>query len=141
MSLYFFTDYSWHSVIDMYTKNTMHDWTPTVTSVGTPSYIYVSMYRRFAGALFTSMACEKLSCSTVLQIPSTHLLLSLASFTKITKQAIPASDGYPHIMVNLCPESLKLFEDLRGSSPVVQTAVQELGRLLREKSASGPSII
>ncbi|KAJ6449728.1 hypothetical protein DFH09DRAFT_93659, partial [Mycena vulgaris] len=62
----------------MYTKNTNHDWIPTATSVGTPSYIYVSVYRQFAGAIFSSMACGILSCPTVLQIPRTHIFFSLA---------------------------------------------------------------
>ncbi|KAJ6533363.1 hypothetical protein B0H10DRAFT_1972755 [Mycena sp. CBHHK59/15] len=31
------------AVITMYTKNTMHDWIPSASSVGTPSYIYTSV--------------------------------------------------------------------------------------------------
>ncbi|KAJ6585790.1 hypothetical protein B0H19DRAFT_926943 [Mycena capillaripes] len=123
-------------VIAMYTKNTMHDWTPTITSVGIPSYIYVSMYRQFASALFLSMSCAKLSCPTVLQIPKTHILFSLASFTKITQQNSPTSDGYPHTVVNLCADSLKLLEDLRHSSRVLHMAIPELGRLMKEKPDS-----
>ncbi|KAJ7652490.1 hypothetical protein DFH06DRAFT_1331114 [Mycena polygramma] len=128
------------SVIALFTKSTMHDWTPVVRSVGAPSYIYVLAYRQFAGALFTSMACDKLACPTILQIPRTHLLFSLASFTKITQQDAP-TDGYPHTLVNLCPESLKLLQDLRRSSAILRTGIQELERLMKSESAVGGSLV
>ncbi|KAJ6609212.1 hypothetical protein B0H10DRAFT_2226075 [Mycena sp. CBHHK59/15] len=99
------------TVITMYTKSTMHDWIPNVSSVGLPSYIYISVYRQFAGAMFTSIACEKLSCPTVLQIPRTHILFSLASF-KITRQ---------DITTKLCQGQTALH-----------AAVRELGLLMKE---------
>ncbi|KAF8178293.1 hypothetical protein K438DRAFT_1977929 [Mycena galopus ATCC 62051] len=105
------------TVLAMYTKNTMHDWIPAVTSVGSPSYVYVLTYRQFTGPLFMSMACEKLPCPTVLQIPRTHVLFSLASFTNNTRQDTPNSDG-------ICRARAKFW-----------WAIQDLGRLMKEKPA------
>ncbi|KAJ6554371.1 hypothetical protein B0H19DRAFT_1153335 [Mycena capillaripes] len=120
------------TVITMYTKNTMHDWIQTASSVGTPSYIYVSIYRHFTGAIFSSMACDKLWCPTVLQIPRTHLLFSLASFP-ITRQEVPTTEGYPHTMATLCPASLKLFQDLQQCRSALNLAVKDLGELMKGK--------
>ncbi|KAJ6537582.1 hypothetical protein B0H10DRAFT_2141861 [Mycena sp. CBHHK59/15] len=119
----------------MYTKNTMHDWILNTTSVGTPSYICIAVYRQFAGSLFSSVACEKLSCPTVLQIPRTHILFSLASY-RITRQSIPTQEGYPHTMATLCAASLKLFQTLHQGQVALQAAVRELVVLLKDK---GPS--
>ncbi|KAJ6504529.1 hypothetical protein DFH09DRAFT_943717 [Mycena vulgaris] len=124
------------AVMTMYTKNTNHDWIPTATSVGTPSYIYVSVYRQFAGAIFSSMACGILSCPTVLQIPRTHILFSLASFTKITRQAVPTAEGYPHMLATLCPSSLELLQKLRQSQTALVAAVLHLAQLM--KNNDGP---
>ncbi|KAJ7022239.1 hypothetical protein C8F04DRAFT_1311542 [Mycena alexandri] len=77
-------------VVTMYTKNTMHDWIPTATSVGAPSYICIQGYASIAGPMFTSMSCPKLACGSFLQIPRTHLIFSFASFdSKIMWQQIP----------------------------------------------------
>ncbi|KAF8171785.1 hypothetical protein K438DRAFT_2024000 [Mycena galopus ATCC 62051] len=99
------------TVITMYTKNTAHDWIPNTSSIGTPSYICILAYRQFVSSLFSSVACEKLLCPTVLQIPHTHILFSLASF-KIARQSLPTAEGYPHTMATLCPASFKLFQTL-----------------------------
>ncbi|KAJ6597640.1 hypothetical protein DFH09DRAFT_1272270 [Mycena vulgaris] len=125
------------TVMTMYTKNTNHDWIPTATSVGTPSYIHVSVYRQFAGAIFSSMACGILSCPTVLQIPRTHILFSLASFTKITRQAVPTAEGYPHMLATLCPSSLELLQKLRLSQTALAAAVLHLAQLM--KNNDGPA--
>ncbi|KAJ7745879.1 hypothetical protein DFH07DRAFT_924502 [Mycena maculata] len=121
------------TVITMYTKSTMHDWIPNAPSVGLPSYIYVSVYRQFAGTLFSSIACEKLACPTVLQIPRTHVLFSLASF-KITRQDIPTSEKYPHTMATLDPDSMALFHKMRQTQAALNAAVRELVLLMKENS-------
>ncbi|KAJ6570704.1 hypothetical protein B0H10DRAFT_1964583 [Mycena sp. CBHHK59/15] len=123
------------TVITMYTKNTMHDWIPNTSSVGTPSYICILVYRQFAASLFSSVACEKLSCPTVLQIPRTHILFSLASF-KIARQYLPTTEGYPHTMATLCPASLKLFQTLRQGQAALQASVRDLVLLLKNSRSS-----
>ncbi|KAJ6528169.1 hypothetical protein B0H19DRAFT_1083694 [Mycena capillaripes] len=93
-------------VLTMYAKNTNHDWVPSVDSVGAPSYIYVQTYRPLGGGFFTSMSCEKLGCPTFLQIPRTHILFSLASFSGIHRQEVNPQLTF----VTLCKESFALYE-------------------------------
>ncbi|KAK7039864.1 hypothetical protein R3P38DRAFT_2514522 [Favolaschia claudopus] len=121
------------TVVSMYTKNTMHDWIPNAPHVGTPSYICVEAYRRFAGAMFSSIACERLSCPTVLQIPRTHLLFSLASY-KITRQSLPTPEGYPHTMATLCAASLDVFNTMHMNAAAFQAAVRAIGQGLKDNN-------
>ncbi|KAJ6599545.1 hypothetical protein B0H10DRAFT_2441262 [Mycena sp. CBHHK59/15] len=99
----------------------MHDWIPNTTSIGTPSYICIAVYRQFAGSLFSSVACKKLSCPTILQIPRTNILFSLASY-RITRQSIPTQEGYPHTMATLSAvcELVVLLKD-KGPSDTLGT--------------------
>ncbi|KAK7034444.1 hypothetical protein R3P38DRAFT_2519034, partial [Favolaschia claudopus] len=122
-----------------YTKNTMHDWIPNAPHVGTPSYIFLHQeyrpaYRRFAGAMFSSIACERLSCPTVLQIPRTHLLFSLASY-KITRQSLPTPEGYPHTMATLCAASLDVINTMHMNAAALQAAVRAIGQGLKDNNA------
>ncbi|KAJ7433413.1 hypothetical protein FB451DRAFT_1380348 [Mycena latifolia] len=121
-------------VVTMYTKNTMHDWIPAATSVGTPSYVYASVYLPFAGSTFTSMSCPTLACSTFLQIPRTHILFSLASFAgTIHRQDLRTTDGFPHALVTLCPGSQSLFTTLRAYQTSLFFAILELVRAVKSK--------
>ncbi|KAJ6521817.1 hypothetical protein DFH09DRAFT_1424506 [Mycena vulgaris] len=120
------------TVTTMVTKNTHHDLIPSATSVGTPSYIYVAVYRRFLGGIFSSIACETLSCPMTLQIPRTHILFSLASF-KITRQVLPTAEGYPHTLATLCPSSPELLQKLRQSQTALSAAVKQLAQLIKDK--------
>ncbi|KAJ7744768.1 hypothetical protein DFH07DRAFT_978083 [Mycena maculata] len=104
-----------------------------ITIVSLPSYIYVSVYQQFAGTLFSSIACEKLFCLTVLQIPRTHVLFSLASF-KITQQDIPTSEKYLHMMATLDPDSMALVHKMRQTQAALNAAVRELVLLMKENS-------
>ncbi|KAJ7680771.1 hypothetical protein DFH06DRAFT_1164143 [Mycena polygramma] len=84
----------------MFTKSTMHDWIPSTTSVGTPSYVYTAVYQPFTDRIFTSLACHSLGCGTTLQFPRTHIIFSLASFApSITRQDIR------QLMATLTPSS------------------------------------
>ncbi|KAJ6578728.1 hypothetical protein DFH09DRAFT_1148213 [Mycena vulgaris] len=97
-------------VLTMYTKNTMHDWLPMATSVGSPSYVYIAVYSPIAGHMFTSMPCPKLACGSIIQIPRTHLLFSLASYSRmIQRQAVPTTEGHPHVLLTLCEASSALL--------------------------------
>ncbi|KAJ6594796.1 hypothetical protein B0H19DRAFT_1284500 [Mycena capillaripes] len=129
-------------VVTMYTKNTMHDWIPMTTSIGTPSYICISVYSPVAGRIFTSMSCPKLACGSIIQIPRTHLLFSFASFNKIRRQDTPtAEEGYPHVLLTLCETSSALFQTFRKNRVSLHTAVQELVKMSKSRHATsqGPS--
>ncbi|KAJ7735848.1 hypothetical protein DFH07DRAFT_779865 [Mycena maculata] len=74
-----------------------------------------------------------LACLTVLQIPRTHVLFSLASF-KITRQDIPTSEKYPHTIATLDPDSMALFHKMRQTQAALNAAVRELVLLMKENS-------
>lgn len=116
----------------MYSKNTHHDWIPLAASVGTPSYIYVRVYRQFGGALFSSMSCPKLACSAFLQIPRTHILFSLASFSKIKRQDVPTA-GHPLTLITLCKDSLALFDVFHTQRNALSLSLQELAKKIKSK--------
>ncbi|KAJ7151882.1 hypothetical protein C8R43DRAFT_1067439 [Mycena crocata] len=119
-------------VVTMYTKNTNHDWIPQTTSVGTPSYVYVLVYKQVGGPLFTSMSCATLACPTYLQIPRSHLLFSLASFTGIDRQAI-ASAGHPLTLLTLCADSFSLLQSFHVRRQVLQGCVLDLSKKAKSK--------
>ncbi|KAJ7683601.1 hypothetical protein B0H17DRAFT_1137725 [Mycena rosella] len=122
-------------VITLYTKNTNHDWIPAAMSVGTPSYVYASVYLPFAGATFTSMFCPSLACGTFLRIPRTHILFSLASFAAaIQRQDLRTADGYPHALVTLCAKSQALYDTLRANQNSLFSAVVQLVQMVKSKT-------
>lgn len=124
-------------VLTMYSKSTNHDWIPLANSVGTPSYIYVQAYQPFGGAMFSSMCYQKLSCSTFLQIPRTHILFSLASFPRIQRQEV-AGDN-PVLLVTLCKDSFELYEAFHRQRNALHLSIQELGKKAKSKNAEdGP---
>ncbi|KAJ7716106.1 hypothetical protein DFH07DRAFT_785479 [Mycena maculata] len=118
-------------VLTMYSKNTNHDWIAQTTSVGTPLYIYVQVYRLVGGDLFTSMACQSLGTSSFLQIPRTHLLFSLASFSKIQRQDVASKD--PVTLVTLCADSLALYQAFHRARSALQVSIQELSKSAKSK--------
>ncbi|KAG7095217.1 hypothetical protein E1B28_005992 [Marasmius oreades] len=82
-------------VIAMYSKGNYkgarHEDVSEVKNVGVLSYIYVRTYTLLGHNTFTTMSCPQLNSETFLQIPRTHLLLSLASFS-INKQPLATSE-------------------------------------------------
>ncbi|KAJ7778679.1 hypothetical protein DFH07DRAFT_950687 [Mycena maculata] len=109
-------------VLTMYSKSMHHDWIPFADSVGTPSYIYVRVYRQFGGSLFSSMSCQALACPAFLQIPCTHILFSLASFSKIQRQEVVTA-AHPLTLVTLCHESLALFTAFKAEQNALFLAI------------------
>ncbi|KAF8173724.1 hypothetical protein K438DRAFT_1920853 [Mycena galopus ATCC 62051] len=127
-------------VVTMYTKNTMHDWIPATTSVGTPSYVYAAVYQVFNGRMFSSLSCPSLGCGTTLQFPRTHIIFSLASFAPtILRQDLQTADGHPHTLITLCAKSYDLFMTLGKNQIAVCSAVDELTKLA--KSKDGVSVL
>jgi hypothetical protein len=119
-------------VLTMYTKSTHHDWISIAESVGTPSYIYVLVYLQLGGNFFSSLTCQALGCPTVLQIPRTHILFSLASYT-IARQASPTADGHPHTLVTLCKDSHALFQIFQQHSKGLHVAIDGLAKSVKAK--------
>ncbi|KAJ7723096.1 hypothetical protein DFH07DRAFT_759651, partial [Mycena maculata] len=120
-------------VLTMYSKNTHHDWIPLAPSVGTPSYIYVQVYRQLGASLFSSMASQRLACSAFLQIPRTHILLSLASFS-LGRQDITTSTS-PVTLITLCQASLALFNAFHEQRNALHLAIKELAKKGKSNNA------
>ncbi|KAJ7461042.1 hypothetical protein FB451DRAFT_1371356 [Mycena latifolia] len=121
-------------VLTIYSKNTHHDWIPFAPSVGTPSYIYVRVYRQFAGSLFSSLSCQKLGTSTFLQIPRTHILFSLASF-KIQREDVLTA-AHPLTLLTLGKDSMVLFDAFHEDRNALHLAIAELARTSKSKKVT-----
>jgi hypothetical protein len=116
----------------MYTKSTHHDWISIAESVGTPSYIYVLVYLQLGGNFFSSLTCQALGCPTILQIPRTHILFSLTSYT-IARMASPTADGHPHALVTLCEDSHALFQLFQQHSKGLHVVIDDLAKSAKAK--------
>ncbi|KAJ6600426.1 hypothetical protein DFH09DRAFT_1070230 [Mycena vulgaris] len=103
-------------VLTMYTKNTMHDWLPMATSVGSPSYV------------------------SIIQIPRTHVLFSLAFFSRtIQRQAVPTTEDHPHVLLTLWDALSALFQKIRAQQLSLHSAVAQLMTVTKAKNVeSGP---
>lgn len=112
-------------------RGSKHESITETHSVGTPSYIYVRVYAPFAGALFTSLACPTLACDTYLQIPRTHIIFSLSSYT-IGRQDLVGADAHPITMITLGTDAATLHQHLSANASLVDVSVRELQRLSRE---------
>ncbi|CAK5278910.1 unnamed protein product [Mycena citricolor] len=128
-------------VATMYTRTSTHEWIPAAYSVGTPSYVYAWLYTSLAGNIFSSIACKKLSCPTILQIPRTHILYSLASFSGISQQDVTTVGGHPHKLVTLCADSLMVMQVLSEVTPAVNSAVNALVSAKCSGGAEPPATI
>lgn len=116
----------------MYTKNAHHDWIPLANRVGTPSYVYIKVYRQIGGRLFSSMSCQRLACSSFLQIPRTHILFSLASYSEIQRQDVPET-SHPLTLVTLSEASLALFEAFHSRRNALNLSIKELDKRAKSK--------
>ncbi|KAK7012416.1 hypothetical protein R3P38DRAFT_2550288, partial [Favolaschia claudopus] len=126
-------------VFTMYAKNTNHNWIPETSSVGKPSYVYVTAYRQLAGQIFSSLACPVLACPTVLQIPRTHILFSLARFP-VERLETATPGGNPHTLLTLSKDSFTLLQTFQRRADALHAAVEALKKL-QSKKAKAPLTI
>ncbi|KAJ2915314.1 hypothetical protein MD484_g5089, partial [Candolleomyces efflorescens] len=131
-------------VITMYSKgpgkNSKHEWIKSMDKLGVASYIYVRKLSAMAGdSVFTSLTCPTLSSPTYLQIPRTHLLFSLASFSQsISIQSISVN-GNDFNLVNLCSISAGLFNVFNSNCDELYEALKVLLRSLNGQRRQGSS--
>ncbi|KAF6744659.1 hypothetical protein DFP72DRAFT_928031, partial [Ephemerocybe angulata] len=101
---------------------------------GAASYIYV---RKFASMAFdnldfTSLDCPSLASPTYLQVPRTHVVFSLASFSRsIITQTIRNLT-----LATLCPGSSTLFTLFQGHRDALYACVKELQRTIKNMSST-----
>ena len=114
-------------------KGSKHECIPSAPSIGVLSYVYVRTFNVFAGnGMFSSMSCPSLSSSTILQIPRTHVLFSLASSApNITSQKLKTTDGHPFSLITLDTYSVSVFESFRQRSSGLYKAVKVLQKGVR----------
>jgi hypothetical protein len=115
-------------------KGAKHEWVPSINNLGLASYIYVRKFAPLAGhTLFTSLTCQELSSPSFLQIPRSHLLLSLASYS-VSRAAQPImANGSSFSMVTLCPASSLLFSTISGHQDALYESVKVLKFLMASK--------
>ncbi|KAI0696274.1 hypothetical protein BC835DRAFT_878998 [Cytidiella melzeri] len=117
-------------VVTMYTKSegrgSKHAWTASVDSVGTPSYIAVQIYSHFAGSTYSANSCKKMDCPTFLNVPRTHVVLSLADYAKtITTGGINVGT-HEVDTVTLCAASARLHLALTLRHDDISKAIKQL---------------
>ncbi|KAF8803503.1 hypothetical protein BYT27DRAFT_7259964 [Phlegmacium glaucopus] len=124
-------------VITMYSKSegkgSKHEWIPSAPSIGVLSYVYIRTFNVFTGnGMFSSLTCPSLSSSTILQIPRTHILFSLASSaSNITSQELKTADGHPFSLITLDTYSVSVFDAFRLRSNDLYKAVKVLQKGVR----------
>ncbi|KAF6765255.1 hypothetical protein DFP72DRAFT_1059047 [Ephemerocybe angulata] len=115
-------------------KHGSHKRMEKLENLGAASYIYV---RKFASMAFdnldfTSLDCPSLASPTYLQVPRTHVVFSLASFSRsITTQAVRNLT-----LATLCPESSALFTFFLGHRDALYACVKELQRTIKNASST-----
>jgi hypothetical protein len=124
-------------VITMYTtsaaRNAQHQWVPSITSVGMPSYVNIQVYRAFSGDTFSSLLCSSLGCNTYLRVPRTHLLFSLASCpVSRTENQTPAGQSY--VLITPSPFAVGKLKLLQVKVNEIYMLVRELKRMLKGKA-------
>ncbi|CAK5278894.1 unnamed protein product [Mycena citricolor] len=77
----------------------------------------------------------------ILQIPRTHILYSLASFSGISQQDVTTVGGHPHKLVTLCADSLMVMQVLSEVTPAVNSAVNALVSAKCSGGAEPPATI
>lgn len=114
-------------------KGSKHEWIPSAPSIGVLSYAYIRTFDAFAGkGMYSSLTCPSLSSSTILQIPRTHILLSLASSAPgITSQELETADGHPFSLTTLDTYSLSAFKAFRLRSNELYEALKALKKGVR----------
>ena len=121
-------------------KGAKHEWIPSTDNIGVLSYLYIRVFAHFAGDMFTSMTCQSLSSSSLIQIPRSHILLSLTSAMRaITFQQLNSSNGHPMTLVTLCSYSSAILLQFRQCQDALYTGVEALRRNMRAKDAGAPS--
>lgn len=96
-------------------------------------YIQVyGFYPAHGTAILSSMSCPSLQCTTFLRIPLTRIILSMASFTGIQRQAVNSESSIIGLL-NLCEESGRIFAILKDRERVFSGAIDKLVKLMHER--------
>jgi hypothetical protein len=113
-------------------RNAQHQWIPSITSVGTPSYINIQAFRTFSGDTLSLLSCAALGCSSFLRVPRDRILFSLASCVISRSENITPA-GQPYILATLPPFAANILQLLQSKSAEIYSSIKELNALVKAK--------
>jgi hypothetical protein len=113
-------------------RNAQHQWIPSITSVGMPSYINVRAYRPFSGETLSSLSCSQLGCSSFLRVPRERILFSLASCV-IARSDNMTPAGQPYVLATLPAFAANILRLLQSRAIQVFSSIKELKVLMKDK--------
>lgn len=117
-------------------RGAQHQWVPTITNVGVPSYVNVQIYRPFAGNTHTSISCPSLGCTGFLRIPRANIIFSIASSSKLPQMDNITPEGQPYVYVTLPPFEAAMLELLKNRIADIVASVKELKRLIAARPSA-----
>lgn len=113
-------------LVTMYTtsgaRNAQHQWIPSITSVGIPSYTNVWVFRPFSGDTLSSF----------LRVPRERILFSFASCV-ISRSDNMTPAGQPYVLATLPAFAANILRILQAQSIQVFSSIKELKRLMKVK--------
>ena len=112
--------------VTMYTtsgaRNAQHQWIPSITSVGIPSYTNVWVFRPFSSDTLSSF----------LRVPRERILFSFASCV-ISRSDNMTPAGQPYVLATLTAFAANILRILQAQSIQVFSSIKELKRLMKVK--------
>jgi hypothetical protein len=113
-------------------RNAQHQWIPSITSVGIPSYTNVWVFRPFSGDTLSSLSCSQLGSSSFLRVPRERILFSFASCV-ISRSDNMTPAGQPYVLATLPAFAANILRILQAQSIQVFLSIKELKRLMKVK--------
>src|ERR1700683_859829 len=112
-------------------RNAPHQWIPSVTSVGVPSYINIRVFRSFSGDTLTSLSCPSLGCSSFLRIPRNRILFSLAS-CNIAQSDSTTAAGQPYVLATLPAFAADILRLLQSKASDISSSIKEVNKMIKD---------
>ena len=113
-------------------RNAQHQWIPSITTIGMPSYINIRAYRPFSGDTLSSLSCSQLGCSSFLRVPCERVLFSLASCV-ISRSDNMTPAGQPYVPATLPAFAANILRLLQSRAIQVFSSIKELKVLMKDK--------
>jgi hypothetical protein len=121
-------------------RGAKHAWMYETDGIGVISYTYVRIHQPLAPNLLSSVSCPSLGSESFAQIPSTHIIFSLASY-HLTHTEVNVAEGKTYRLVTLCPAAAELWMNLQARSKDLLAAVKVLRKMKRNKSTTEVPLI
>ncbi|KAA1468573.1 hypothetical protein DENSPDRAFT_814932 [Dentipellis sp. KUC8613] len=127
-------------VVTMYTttgaRGAKHDWTASVTSVGSSSYIVGRVFTPSYMHTYSSLSCAALGCATFLRIPRTHVMFSFASASSDIRAVDMVVDpNHPFHYITLGSFPTHILKALEQRSSDIFNCIQALIKLESQRQS------